>query len=276
LLAGARLEAGVQLGIAGESRLDGRRLVLSVELRNTGDVAASRLRVEGELAGARAEGRAEQLAPGARHVFELSYGSDASRPGTYAVPLWIDFKEGSEPTAPLRHELGYLQVPLGARPVPALRVSLQPRPLDVLGDLVVDLESADGAPHRADVRVVVPAGINLLDGPAEVAVPASGRASVRLRVIRAGAAPGTGVAVLAIAGTLDGPLQRDAVASASLPLRPRAPWLPRLRPFLLALAGILLLLATLVEWRAARRRRGAHGASREPSNAGPDAGANVP
>jgi hypothetical protein len=252
LTAAAPVGAAVRLEISGDARLEGRALLLSVGLRNVGDVAATGLSVEAELAGRRARAEAGRLEPGASRNFDLRYVSDLERPGVYAVPLSLEYRESEDTSAPVRNELGYLLVPLGGRPVPALRVRVGTARIDELGHVPVALESADGAAHRARLSLRAPRGLNVLDPPVEVDVPAGGRASARIRVIRAGASHGSQVGVLAVAGVLDGPLQRDAVAGGTVTLRTSEPWLPPLRLPLLAVATVLICVAALIEWR--RRR----------------------
>jgi hypothetical protein len=245
----------VRLDIAGKSRVEDRWLVLSVELRNLGDTAAAALRVEGALAGRRAEARADDLAAGGARLFELRYPADLSRPGRYVVPLVIEYHDGASETGPPRSQLGYLLAPLGAQPPSAFGVHVGSARFDVMGRVPVAVESRDGTVHRARVELLAPSGLNVLDPPFELEVPAGGRAEATFRVLRATAATGVPIGVLATAQVVDGPLQRDAVGEGRVTVLPHEPWLPRLRRPLVTLAASLLLAAVWLEWRARRRVR---------------------
>ena len=168
------------------------------------------------------------------------------------MPLAIEYRDGGEAAAPVRSEVGYLLAPLGARPVPALAVHVGATGIEVLGRIVVGIESRDGAAHRARVELRAPRGLNVLDPPLEVDVPAGGRTEASFRVARVVVAPGRPIGVLAVAGVVEGPLQRDSVGEGSVRLRSREAWLPRLRRPLAALAVGLLGAAAWVEW--SRRR----------------------
>jgi hypothetical protein len=254
----------VRLAVTGSSRVEGRALVLSVGLRNGGDTTAAALQVTGELAGVRAQAPPADLPPASERAFELRYAADLARPGLYAVPLDLEFREGTGPDAPARSEIGYLVAPLGARPAPALGVHVGAARIEVMGRVVVGVESRDGAAHTARVELRTPRGVNVLDPAAEIRVPAGGRTETSFRVVRAGAVPGRSIGLVAIASVLEGPLQRDTVGDGRLSIRPREAWLPRLRRPLVAVAVGLLCAAVRVEWGRRRRSHGIDAAASPP------------
>ena len=118
------------------------------------------------------------------------------------------------------------------------------------GDVEVDVESADGAPHHVRVRVEAPAGLQAPD-PAEVTVPAAGRVAATVRVWRSSAARGSRQPLLVLAEPLDG---AGPAASQQLfaEILPDPAWMPRLRRPLGVLALLLMAAAALLE---VRRRR---------------------
>ena len=227
---------------------------MEVRLRNRGDEPARALFVEAELAGRRAQAELLALAAGEERLVPLSFPSYLPRPGRYALTLLIEYKPDKPPDATARNERAYLLLDLGARPQPALGVRVEPLTLDVIGTASVVLESADGAAHRAALRVVLPAGVNVLEAPAEVLVPAVGRVSVPVRLVRGSSARGFRHGIIVIAGPIDGPLERTSVAVGEIQIAADPAWLPRLRPALIVLGALLLIAAVASELRG---RRGA-------------------
>lgn len=244
---------------AAEARLDWkaelrptpRALLVELRLRNTGDAPARELFVEGELAGQRASAELPSLAQGEEQPATLRFPAELPRPGRYALTLLVEHRE-QPADAPPRGQRGYLLLELGAQPQPALNVRLEAASLDVAGLLPVVLESADGAAHRAGLRVLTPIGINVLEAPAEVLVPPAGPVRVPVKLIRGSAARGLRHGVVVVAAPLDGPLERAAAASGEVEVVADPAWLPRLRPALIALGALLLLAAGLLELRDRR------------------------
>jgi hypothetical protein len=100
------------------------------------------------------------------------------------------------------------------------------------------------------VRVQTPAGLQAPD-PAEVTVPATGRATGTVRVWRSSAARGSRQPLLVIAEPLDaaGPAASQQIFAEILP---DPAWMPWLRRPLGVLALLLMAAAALLELR--RRR----------------------
>jgi hypothetical protein len=119
------------------------------------------------------------------------------------------------------------------------------------GDVEVGLESRDGAPHRARVRVETPTGLQAPDA-AQVEVPAAGRVTATVRVWRSSAPRGSRQALLVRAEPLDtaGPAVTQKLYAEILP---DPAWLPRLRRPLGVAALLLMAASALLELR--RRRR---------------------
>ena len=114
------------------------------------------------------------------------------------------------------------------------------------------MESADGAPHRARVRVQAPAGLQAPDAT-QVDVPATGRVAASIRVWRSSAPRGSRQPLLVVAEPLDGagPAASQQIFAEILPDRA---WMPRLRRPLGVLALLLMAAAALLELRSGRRR----------------------
>lgn len=240
--------------MSAELRTTARALHVEIRLRNRGDEPARALFVEGELAGRRAQAELPTLGAGEERALTLSFPSYLPRPGRYALTLLIEYRPDKPPDATPHNERAYLLLDLGARPQPALAVRVEPLTLDVSGTASVVLESADGAAYRAALRVVLPAGVNVLEAPAEVLVPAVGSTSVPVRLIRGSSARGLRHGIIVIAVPIDGPLERASVAVAEIQIAADRAWLPRLRPALIVLGALLLIAAAASELRG---RRGA-------------------
>lgn len=227
-------------------------LEVELRLRNIGDSPARALFVEGELAGRRAEAELASLEAGAAARLPLRFPSYLPRPGRYALTLLFEYRPAQPPDALPHNERAFLLLDLGARPQPALGVRIEPLTLDVSGTVRIVLESADGAAYRAGLRILLPAGVNVLEAPAEVDVPAGGRVSVPVRLVRGSSARGHAHGIIVIAGPVDGPLERASVAVGQIQIAPDPAWLPRLRPALGALGALLLIAAVASELRGRR------------------------
>lgn len=239
-----------------ELRATARALLVELRLRNTGDSGARQVFVEGELAGQRASAELPSVLRGEEGVAVLRFPPEIPRPGRHALTLLIEHRPEQPADAPPRGERGYLLLELLARPQPALQVRVEPAVLDVSGLVHVVLESADGAAHRAGLRVLPPWGINVLEAPAEVVVPGSGQARVLVRLIRGSAARGSRHGLIVVASPLDGPLERASVAQGEIVVAADPAWLPRLRPALFALGALLLIAAAVLELRSRRPPNG--------------------
>jgi hypothetical protein len=145
-------------------------------------------------------------------------------------------------------EPAYLLITLGEHAAPAVRISAVPVILDASGRLPVSLESADGAPHRVRLRAHTARGLIPDDLP-EVALPAAGTVRVEIPVRRAGALRGSHPGLWLVAEAVDGPVARTSVAAADVTIAGEPGLLPRLRPFLFVLGGLLVVAALLWEFR---------------------------
>jgi hypothetical protein len=117
----------------------------------------------------------------------------------------------------------------------------------------VAVESADGAPHRARLRVQAPAGLQAPDAT-EVDVPATGRVAASIRVWRSSAPRGSRQRLLVVAEPMGGaaPAASQQVFAEILPDPARV---PRLRRPLGVLALLLMAAAALLELRRGRQAR---------------------
>jgi len=249
------LAAELRFDVSAEIRKGAGVLDVEVRLHNRGDSPVRALFLEGELAGRRADAELAALKAGEARVLALRFPGYLPRPGRYALTFRIEYRPDQPAEALPRDEWAFVLVELGAQPQPALAVRIEPLTLDVAGTANVVLESADGAAHRAGVRVLLPSGVNVLEAPLEADVPAAGEVRVPVRLVRGDAPRGRPHAMIVIAGPVDGPLERASVAKGEIQIASDPAWLPRLRPGLAALGALLLLAAIALELRARRRPR---------------------
>lgn len=238
---------------------DGVSLEVTVALENAGDEKASPLTIEGRLVAERREARlADGVAPGATEQAVLRFPVEVPRPGLHALTLLLEWPVGPAPAdgtlPPMASQRAFLLLTLGAVAEPAVRVTPALLELETRGTLAVGLESADGAAHRVSLRVLTPRGLNVLDAGGEVDVPAKGRVTAPVTLLRAGAPRESRQGIVVVARALDGPLERTAVATGIVNLTRDPALLPRLRPALWLLAAGLLAAAAYLEvrWRSAR------------------------
>jgi hypothetical protein len=219
-----------------------------VDAKNTGDERLGEVRVGGDLLGRHASARIGDLEPGhaASAVLTFPYASEW-RPGRHVLPLSIDYAGDSD--AHRVNLLAYLILPLAASAEPALRVEAPVVSLDIRSRLPVRLESADGQPHRARVRVETPRGLVAPDPPPVVEVPAHGAITVDVLLLHGAAPADSHPGILLVAEALEGPTERMAVATSAVDIGPDPSWLGHLRAPLLLVTLILLVAGGLAEGR---------------------------
>ena len=247
--------ADVVLNVGGSVETVRDTLEVRVEIGNRGDTKAAPLSVEGELFGVYDTARVEEgVAPGQSATITLRFPSAMPRPGLHVLALDLGFSSQGYTVS----QRGYLLLALGSRPEPAVRVAAAPARLANYGTLRVSLESADGAAHRVRLRVLAPRGLNPRPPEQELAVPATGSVTAEVGLLRGVLMLGRDQGVLLVASEIEGDEERTTVAAAVAQIVPYQPWLPRLRPLLLALALALLSFALAVEvwWRWLRERPG--------------------
>jgi hypothetical protein len=167
--------------------------------------------------------------------------------------LLIEYKPAQPAEAMARQQPALLLLELGQVPAPpALVVRLEAAPLDVSAVAWVVLESLDRAPHRSALRLLSATGVNVLEAPREVAVPANGALRVPVRLVRGDAPRGGRHLLSVVAAPVGGPLERASAGSAEVEIAPDPARLPRLRPWGFALGALLLLGALLAELAARR------------------------
>jgi hypothetical protein len=219
-----------------------------VDARNTSDERLTGVRLGGDLLGRHAEENLGDIEPGrtASAVLTFPYASEW-RPGRHVLPLSIDYASVLGSAATRTNLLAYLILPLVAPAEPALRVAAREVSLDIRSRLPVRLESADGQPHRARVRVVTPRGLVAPDLPSQVDVPAHGGVTVDVALLHGTAPADSRQGILIIASALEGPIERMAVATTAVDIEPDAAWLEHLRAPLLVVTLILLGAGALAE-----------------------------
>jgi len=233
-------------------------IAVRVSLTNVGDRATGSVSVEGEFLGRRQEGALDQGVPaGESRSLLLRYPPEVPRRGVHPLILLLDFAEaasGANSTPPTESQRAFLLLALGANPSPAVRVEAGEGRLETRSSLAVGLESLDGASHRVRLRVLTPHGLRAENPPAEVGVPAAGRVSVPIPLLRSGAPRGSRQGVLFVAEAADGPLARTTVTTGVVEIAPDPAIMPRLRLPLLVLAGLLIAAAMALEFRRIREK----------------------
>jgi len=240
--------AAVRFEVAGSLRPAGAFLEVEVTLRNAGDRPAARVSVEGELAGATDVAQVDDVPAAAARRAVLRFPAEVPRPGVHAVALTVDYAEGAE--SPLASQRACLLLEVGATAEPAVRVAVPAAQIGSTGTVEVSLESADGAPHRARLRVLVPRDLRL-DGPeAEIDVPPRGAVRVKLRAFRCSVPWGARRDVVAVAATGERGLERTSMAPGTVTVGPAPSLLSRLHVVLAVAAGVFLAAAVVVDvWR---------------------------
>ena len=97
-----------------------------------------------------------------------------------------------------------------------MRVFVGETQVETRGRVDVELESMDGRPHVAQLRLLTPKGLNPFGEAAAVNVPAQGRAKAALEVLRGSATRKTRQGILVAALTTDGDEQTAAVAEGAV------------------------------------------------------------
>jgi hypothetical protein len=247
-VADARLTVGGLVGV-GETTVD-----VDVVLTNSGDTAGGTVVVTGELGESQDTGKLEAaLAPGKSATVPLQFPRGLLTPGLHAVDLLLEYTDvvpgGTTPVT----QRAFLLV--GTAQPERVRLRVPDLSLDTFADLRVEVQSADGAPHRVRVHVSVPHGLQAPDPPAMVALPASGAVEVPIRLLRSGAPRPTRLGVVALAETDEHGLAGASVATGVVSVEPDPAVLPRLRRPLAVIAGVLLGAAALIEALSQARRR---------------------
>jgi hypothetical protein len=231
--------------------------VVRVDLTNHGSTAGRALEVQGEMLGARSDAVVPgALDAGSTRAVELRFPIEPPRPGVHALALHLRYvPDGAAAGAEADSQRAYLLLALGANPPPPVRLSVPDARVERHTVVAVRVESADGAAHRLRLRALAPRGLNALEPEGPVDVPAAGAVTASVRVLRAGAPPGSQAGIVVLAAEMDGPLERTAVATGRVEVvAPRAPWLPRVRLPMLVLALALLAAAVIVELWSYRSR----------------------
>jgi hypothetical protein len=224
-----------------------------VDAKNVGAAPLLALTVGGDLLGRHRTAALPDLPPGAAAsvILRFPFASDW-RPGLHVLPLEFDYAADPGPVPARTRLLAYLLLPLAATADPALHIDAAAASLEIRAPLAVRLSSADGRAHRARVQVKTPPGIVAAEPLPVVDVPARGSVAVSVTLLRGTAPSASRQGLLVLAEALDGPIERMAVAPATVDVAPDAAWLPALRAPASLLAAVLLLAGGLAEFRPAR------------------------
>jgi hypothetical protein len=246
----------VRFDLSGGAEAVGGRLRVWVDVVNRAESPVFDLLVDGELAGGFAKAPLDEtLAPGERGRVELSFPPRVPRPGLHALILHVDFRTG-EPPAPKdttrSSQLGFLLLPLGGQPPPALALRVQPGEVVFRGQSRVELESLDGVDHTIQLRVHTARGLAAHPRELELALPGGGKTAVDVELLRSSAPDDTRHGILVEARVLDGPLSRTAVSVGVVDVRRRPNRVRSLARPLLAVAAAAVVAALLLEIRGRR------------------------
>jgi hypothetical protein len=214
--------------------------------------------VQGELAGNYDEARLpDGVAAGAVASAQLVFPNQVARPGVYPVVLLLDYgpRAAAGAATPTQSQRAYLLLTLGATAPAPVRISAPEVTLRDRTLLPVMLESADGRAHRIRLRVLAPRGLNPERLQDEVAVPASGTATVSVPLLRGGVQRKSRQGLLLVAETLDGDVAQASTATSVVEVEAASDLMPHWRdPFVVA-AGLLLAAAAFLEWLHLRALR---------------------
>ena len=226
-------------------------LEVRVDVTNKGGTAATSLDIRAEL-GEQADVKtiAGGVPPGGTRSAVFPFPPPA-RAGVHVLGLRLDYVAKGGPETSQR---AFLLLSIGANPPPMVKVSAGESTFELTGTVPVSLESADGRPHRARVRVLTPRNLNANE-PVELDVPAKGAVTADVAVLRGSVPRPSRHGVLAVAETLDGELAHAAVAATLVHVSADPALMPKLRKWIAGLAILLALAAGLIEWRKTRKER---------------------
>lgn len=244
-------QAGARVEVTGSQRAaDGIEVELT--LRNVGDATAARVSVEGELAGTTDRAAVDDLPPGAERHAVLRFPAGPPRPGTHAVALTVEYADGPESPVVLSQRASIV-VAVGGPAAPAVRVAPTAARIGATGSVPVRLESADGAAHRVRLRILAPRDLRVDDPPGEVEVPMEGAVTVWLLAFRSSVPWGAERRIVVVVSAGRGGVERTSTAEGVVTVGPFPNLLPRLRDVLVVVAGVLFVVAVVVETRRHRK-----------------------
>jgi hypothetical protein len=222
-------------------------LEVRVDVANKGGTAATSLDIRAEL-GEQTEVKtiAAGVPPGGTRSAVFPFPPPA-RAGVHVLGLRLDYVEKGGPEGGTSQR-AFLLLSIGANPPPMVKVSAGPSTFELTGRLPVTVESVDGHAHKVRVRALTPRGLNANDA-VELDVPAGGKATAEVELLRGSVARPSRHGVLAVAETLDGDLAHAAVAATIVHLSADPALMPKLRPWIAGLAIVLLAAAGYFEWR---------------------------
>jgi hypothetical protein len=243
--------AEVRFEVGGAVESADEALEVRVDVFNAGDVAATAVDVRGEFADEADVVTLPEGIPAGATRSALFRFAHVPRAGVHVLGLRLDYTEAAAAgrVAVTTSQRAYLLLSLGANPPPALRVSVADVTVATQGTVAVRVESADGRPHRARVRVLTPRGLNANDA-VEIAVPATGGATAAVPLLRGTVARPSRQGILAVAEIVGEEVAQASVATGLVSVEADPALLPKLRPWLVGLVIALVLAAAFLEIRA--------------------------
>lgn len=253
------------------------RLEVRVRVENAGGEETGPLTVVGELFGERREARVRNgIPPGSEAAVIVDFDTGTARPGVHALSLLLEHPvDGPRDAAgqmPVASRRAVVLVTVGSPPRDAVVLDV-PCPEDdacasiaeVEGQIIVHLESADGQAHRVRLRALTARGLRPGEESREVEVPASGRVSASVPIVRAGAPRGSRHGLVLVTETVaTGVPVRTTTTQALVEVAPDRSVVARLRWPLLGAGLALLVAAALAERRAPRLTPGDPSPSADP------------
>jgi hypothetical protein len=251
-LAAGAARADARLDVSGRAVPKGSEIEVTLVVRNLGDAPSGPVELEAELLGTYQEARLDTgVGPGGQAETPLRFPLRVTRPGVHAVAIQVRHTPPVPPQAAPVNVRAFLLLAIGGvSPEPAVRLSVSEARFETRGRVPVELESADGQPHRVRLRALVPRGLNELGPPVVVEVPAAGRATAGLDLLRGTASRPARLGIVVLAAPEDGPYERTTAAMSAVELLPDPARLPKLRVPLILLASALLAAGVGLElWR---------------------------
>jgi len=245
----ASAESTATFEITGSFAPAAQGVTVLVELRSRSSVPVTAVRIEGLWRGARARAFLPgPFSPGGLGEARLHFAEAPPR-GTTALALLLDFMRVDGNAAARGHEVAALLLAFDAVPSPAVRIATAPVALRESAEAVVRLESTDARPHRIRLTARPPRVLTGDPSTQIVEVPARGTATVRLRIFRARAAPGSDHDLLLIAETDGEPATRTTIVSLAVHVTPESNGMDLARVPLYFAAALLLAWSLYREYR---------------------------
>jgi hypothetical protein len=248
---GPALAGSITLQITAHTQYREGQVKLRLALVNRGDEAAKNLRAVGlgQAQGVRS-GLLVLLPPGQKGQLELSWPVSDPEPGRHLVALRVEYQDlNGYPLSALAW--GYYRV--GQDLISPLRLTAQPLSLADSARAMLTVANPTDVPLSVRLKLFAPRELSASLEPAELQLPARGRAEVELKLKRLSGQIGSRYQLLVVLESRHGGLAsfKPLLLPVSLVPQPPAsspPW------WWWAGGGLILVLAAGLGWWLGRRR----------------------